>query len=1293
MILLHRLVLTDFKQIASLSLSFPERGTILIEGHNEAGKSSLFEAVYFALYGEALPKVKGDEKIKAVDMKRYGQDQMRVELEFSIHERRFVVERTVRANQKVRLECPHPDGGRETINSTSEANSRIQKELALSNTALLNTCFVEQKKLDQLESLDKDKRRETINELLNIEALNSLEREFKPTPEDRRQVEVAKQRIRVAELDREIPQCEERARAAYRCQRYQEARERDVERQRLARDIAMAERERQQNGNRLAVISFDLERGSAYQQQIGVLRQEIPLRLSAWRTAIREHGQAQKQENQLATLAAGLPQRRAELELFAEWHTSLVALEDLEARSVALQGELQRVQETLTAYDTLHQEWEQGEIQQRALEHDQAACQQARDTATAAWDARNQAIQRDGTLALLGNHIAGQMQALQEADRLASERAETVSIAAQLPALQERLGQIEIAGSLLSARQAIVDRQSGLVEKRKALERRKAEYDALQARITAKEESLRLLAEQVEQKKVEREQAEAVSRAVEQQRALKEWADAEELNTQADPNAARDTGTKERLAAAEEQVTTAKQRLLPGIALLSAGIIAIFVAFITPFVVPVAVLGVLMGVVGALVFGKAQQEAKATNENRIGLAAVVEEQQKKAQESSDQLSKRKADAETKRCALTELGLAVPSTPEVARAEAAQLPDMDINAARQAATTAQTELAQRQGEHNGLLATLQHDRPLLAQQNLEGLTAAFTRQDTDDRAATAELTMVSAQLPSLLASLNLLDDKALTAAIREADTADRNHVASAMAAEQRIVVLEQNESAKRRTAETEAQEAQRIVTELGLEGTTLSEWNSVALKERQALVMARQQTPDETLKRHAEGCDVRLQEVNGGLERLSVLQGQRDRQLKAASRTELAQAVDCTEQSLQENGAQRTGLVWVREELKVAGLPMSAASLHTQLSLRKQTLRSDEEQAVQLPQARQQVNEKAAESERTATEYATGWRNILPDMFVPGVAEADERIAGAVATIQERYDVLHVPALKQEQEQLLGRNERLGQDNATREHQVTTLTNEIADRYRELGLMEADVETVTATDPDLQHAGEHNAAKWQEEHTALTRDINEKRTRRLTIAEPLDLPSTPLEVGTEIVLLREAEQALDVKKRAVSIVQKTRQSIVDRIMPRTLQNVRYLLPALTAGRYKDLDWQSDDNVLLIYDERAGENKRKSVFSGGAKDQISLALRLGFALATLPTGKATRPYWLFLDEPLSSFDRERTLALVDLLTKGVIRKNFQQIFLISHSEAFDPGLFDYRIRMENGALAESNLPQLT
>ena len=54
MIVLKRLRVDALKHLRGIDLCFPRRGGVLIEGPNEAGKSTLFEAIYFALYGRAL---------------------------------------------------------------------------------------------------------------------------------------------------------------------------------------------------------------------------------------------------------------------------------------------------------------------------------------------------------------------------------------------------------------------------------------------------------------------------------------------------------------------------------------------------------------------------------------------------------------------------------------------------------------------------------------------------------------------------------------------------------------------------------------------------------------------------------------------------------------------------------------------------------------------------------------------------------------------------------------------------------------------------------------------------------------------------------------------------------------------------------------------------------------------------------------------------------------------------------------------------------------------------------------
>src|SRR5437660_8245381 len=59
MIILKHLTVERFRLLRSMNLHFPQRGSILIHGPNEAGKSTLFESIYFALYGEPLATSRG----------------------------------------------------------------------------------------------------------------------------------------------------------------------------------------------------------------------------------------------------------------------------------------------------------------------------------------------------------------------------------------------------------------------------------------------------------------------------------------------------------------------------------------------------------------------------------------------------------------------------------------------------------------------------------------------------------------------------------------------------------------------------------------------------------------------------------------------------------------------------------------------------------------------------------------------------------------------------------------------------------------------------------------------------------------------------------------------------------------------------------------------------------------------------------------------------------------------------------------------------------------------------------
>jgi DNA repair exonuclease SbcCD ATPase subunit len=160
MICLQRLVVRNFKCLREIDLAFPPSGSVLIEGLNESGKSTLFESIYFALYGRPLV-TEGTIESSV----RYGCQESFVELALEVDATTLLIQRRTRTQgqNRGRLVVRLPDGTEEEVARARAMNVRIVAELArLDGDTLLNSCFVEQKKLQRLESLDAAARRESL---------------------------------------------------------------------------------------------------------------------------------------------------------------------------------------------------------------------------------------------------------------------------------------------------------------------------------------------------------------------------------------------------------------------------------------------------------------------------------------------------------------------------------------------------------------------------------------------------------------------------------------------------------------------------------------------------------------------------------------------------------------------------------------------------------------------------------------------------------------------------------------------------------------------------------------------------------------------------------------------------------------------------------------------------------------------------------------------------------------------------------------------------------------------------
>ncbi|HXX77346.1 MAG TPA: AAA family ATPase, partial [Ktedonobacteraceae bacterium] len=97
MILLKHLTVERFRLLREIDLHFPQRGSILIQGPNEAGKSTLFESIFFALYGEYLTSQRKthsqDENKRYDDLILYGENEAHVALTLTIGPTELIIKR------------------------------------------------------------------------------------------------------------------------------------------------------------------------------------------------------------------------------------------------------------------------------------------------------------------------------------------------------------------------------------------------------------------------------------------------------------------------------------------------------------------------------------------------------------------------------------------------------------------------------------------------------------------------------------------------------------------------------------------------------------------------------------------------------------------------------------------------------------------------------------------------------------------------------------------------------------------------------------------------------------------------------------------------------------------------------------------------------------------------------------------------------------------------------------------------------------------------------------------------
>ena len=171
--ILTNLKLENFKKYTNFEIAF-ESGLIGIIGKNGAGKSTIFEAILFALYGEL--KSKGDKEVVR-NSNASSKDAVIVELDFEFDTIEYKVIRefrgkTLSANAKLYKNSELITTG------AKEVTTSIVNLTKMSKDAFVHTLFASQKELTSLSNSKPEDRKKMIRKLLGLEKIDFVEKEL-----------------------------------------------------------------------------------------------------------------------------------------------------------------------------------------------------------------------------------------------------------------------------------------------------------------------------------------------------------------------------------------------------------------------------------------------------------------------------------------------------------------------------------------------------------------------------------------------------------------------------------------------------------------------------------------------------------------------------------------------------------------------------------------------------------------------------------------------------------------------------------------------------------------------------------------------------------------------------------------------------------------------------------------------------------------------------------------------------------------------------------------------------------
>jgi len=161
--------LKNFRKFKETSFEFPE-GVTGIVGLNGVGKSTLFEAVAWALYGSVAARTSIDQ------IKRDGagfSDPCRVELDFIFDDDAYHVVREM-SGKTLSTSGSATVNGKVAVSGAEDLSRFIQRKLGMDWKSFYTSIFAKQKELNTLSSMNPSERRQLILRMLGIHAVDEI---------------------------------------------------------------------------------------------------------------------------------------------------------------------------------------------------------------------------------------------------------------------------------------------------------------------------------------------------------------------------------------------------------------------------------------------------------------------------------------------------------------------------------------------------------------------------------------------------------------------------------------------------------------------------------------------------------------------------------------------------------------------------------------------------------------------------------------------------------------------------------------------------------------------------------------------------------------------------------------------------------------------------------------------------------------------------------------------------------------------------------------------------------------